>query len=120
MHYFGTLLGIYGPLHILAVPLVADATGLRSALLAVAAALVTIPLARYIQGLLKRLTDRFLFQNRADYRQALVTIGDALTGTIKIGDVTASNPSPSHHAILSPCPVTGSTACLATGEAALP
>lgn len=85
---FGAILGIYSLLLILAVPLVADATGLRSELLAVAAALVTIPLARYIQGLLKRLTDRFLFQNRADYRQALVTIGDALAGTIKIGDVT--------------------------------
>src|SRR3989344_2428482 len=85
----GAVLGIYGLLLVFAVPIITDLIGIRGEVIAAVAALVSIPLARYVQKTLTRLTDRFLFQNRADYRQALVEIGDQLSGTININDVTS-------------------------------
>lgn len=84
----GAVLSIYALLLVFAVPLVAEATGLRADMLAVAAALVTIPLARYVQQTLTRLTDRFLFQGKPDYQRELVVLSQRLSSTINIEDVT--------------------------------
>jgi signal transduction histidine kinase len=86
----GAVLGIYSLLLVFAVPTITDLTGIRGEIVAAVAALISIPLARYVQKKLTQLTDRFLFQSRADYRQALVAIGDQLSGTIDIDDVTAT------------------------------
>lgn len=84
----GAVLGIYGLLVVFAVPLVATAVDVGAELLAGAAALVSIPIARYIQQFLTKLTDKFLFQNRADYSRALVDLGQELSGTIVIREAT--------------------------------
>jgi signal transduction histidine kinase len=86
----GAVLLIYGLLLVFAVPVITDFVGIRGEIIAAAAALVSIPLARYVQKTLTQLTDRFLFQSRADYRQALVEIGDQLSSTINIDDVTST------------------------------
>jgi len=84
----GAVLLIYGLLLVTAVPIITDLTGLRGEIIAAIAALISIPLARYVQQFLTKITDRFLFQKRADYKQALVQVGESLSGTIKINDVT--------------------------------
>lgn len=84
----GAVLLTYGLLLIFAVPFISEFTGLRGEIIAAVAALISIPVARFIQGILTRLTDRFLFQNRADYKKALVQVGQDLSGTIAIGEVT--------------------------------
>ncbi|HBE89621.1 MAG TPA: hypothetical protein DDW41_00225 [Candidatus Andersenbacteria bacterium] len=84
----GAVLLIYGLLVIFAVPYITDSTGVRGEIVAAVTALISIPLARYIQRALTRLTDRFLFQNQIDYRRALVEASKELSTTIKIEDVT--------------------------------
>ena len=84
----GALLLIYGGILLFAVPIAAEVSGISNNLLAVAAALVSIPLAQYIQAILTRLTDRFLFQGKPDYQHELVVLGQRLSSTIKIEDVT--------------------------------
>lgn len=91
---FSFLLGgffvAYGLILVFAVPYLSVALRVSSSLIASVGALVSVPVARYVQTVLRRLTDRFLFQNRADYKKALVAIGQDLSGTIDINDVTAS------------------------------
>ncbi len=63
---------------------------LQHALVAITALALAIPSYHYFRRGLQKLTDRFLFQNRVDYRQALVDIGEALARTIEIKEVTAT------------------------------
>ena len=84
----GSVLAVYSVLLIVAVPLAADISGLRSDFIAAAAALISIPIARYIQIRLTKLTDKFLFQDKANYQEALITLSRKLSGTIDIDDVT--------------------------------
>jgi signal transduction histidine kinase len=84
----GAVLGIYGLLLVFAVPTLAKLTDLQAEVVAAGAALLSIPVARFVQQLLLRLTDRFLFQQKTDYRKALVQTGDDLASTIQIEDVT--------------------------------
>lgn len=84
----GAVLAVYGLLLVFAVPVIARAVDISADILAGAAALVSIPIARYIQKFLTKLTDTFLFQNRADYGKALVDLGQELSGTIVIQEVT--------------------------------
>lgn len=86
----GGLLLVYGLLLIFAVPIITDITGVRGEIIAAIAALISIPLARYIQAVLTKITDRFLFQRRVDYPAALARLSSELSATIKIGDVTTT------------------------------
>ncbi len=85
----GAVLGIYGLLLVSAVPVLAKLIEIDASILAGAAALVSIPIARVVQRSLTKLTDKFLFQNRADYRAALVELGQKLSRTINIEEVTS-------------------------------
>lgn len=84
----GSFFLIYSAIFIFAVPPLAARLGVREGIVAAAGALLAVLLARYVQEVLKRLTDRFLFQNQADYRRALVDASKELSGTINIDDVT--------------------------------
>jgi signal transduction histidine kinase len=79
---------LYGVILIFAVEPLANRLGLREGVVAAAGALLSVLLARYFQAFLRRLTDRFLFQRQTDYRAALVTIGQKLSRTIQIEEVT--------------------------------
>jgi signal transduction histidine kinase len=83
----GAFFAIYGAMLIFAVPYLADLTGIGDGIIAAIAALLSVVLARYVQDGMRRLTDKFLFQGRADYRAALVKTSRALSGTIQIEDV---------------------------------
>lgn len=89
---FSALVGaftlIYGAILILAVPYLAKLTSISSEILAAAGALLAVLLARYTQIALRKLTDRFLFQQQADYKKGLVAVSKELSGTININDVT--------------------------------
>lgn len=65
-----------------------DLSPLQHTVLGITTVILAIPSFQYFRTGLRRLTDRFLFQSRADYRAALVKIGDTLSGTINIDDVT--------------------------------
>ncbi len=84
----GAFFAIYGAILIFAVPRLADWLGIREGFIAAVGALLSVLLARYIQEALRRLTDRFLFQNQIDYRRALVETSKELSTTIHIEDVT--------------------------------
>ena len=84
----GAVLLVYGAIVLFAVPTLAEIFEISANILAAGAALISIPIAQYIQQILTKLTDRFLFQNRVDYKKALVDIGQALSGTIDIQEVT--------------------------------
>lgn len=51
---------------------------------------VAIPAYRHYRLWLRKATDKFLYQHQADYNQALVKIGEELSGTINIFDVTST------------------------------
>ena len=69
----GAFFAIYGAMLIFAVPYLADLTGVREGIIAATGALLAVLLARYVQEVMRRLTDKFLFQNRVNYRTALIT-----------------------------------------------
>jgi len=91
---FSFLLGafflIYAAILAFAVPAFSQLIGLRVEILAAIAALISIPIARYVQQVLTKLTDRFLFQDRPNYEQALPSLSRGLSRTIDIEDVTAT------------------------------
>ena len=91
---FSALIGafalIYGAILILAVPPLARILNISPAVISAAGALLAVLLARYMQSGLRKITDRFLFQQQVDYRKALVTVGKELSGTININDVTST------------------------------
>ncbi len=83
----GAVLLIYGVFLIFAVPYVSQRVAFNADVMAAGAALLSIPLARYVQQVLTRMTDRFLFQQRTDLRAALVKVGHRLSRTIEINTV---------------------------------
>ena len=85
----GAVLLIYGLAVVFTVPLLADITGLRGDIIAGALALLSLPVARFIQSFFNKITDKFFFKNRIDYQKALVEESEKLSGTIKIDQVTA-------------------------------
>ncbi len=84
----GSFLVVYGLIFIFAVPILSDILGVQEGIIAAVGALFSIPIARWIRGILRRVTDRFLFQQQANYRIALVSISRILSGTINIEEVT--------------------------------
>lgn len=84
----GAFLLIYGVILVGAVPVVTDWTGIRGDIIAAVAALLSLPLAKYVQEFLERATDRVFFQHRVDYGKAIVHLGEELSGTIDITEVT--------------------------------
>jgi|GEM_PF-1475235 signal transduction histidine kinase len=84
----GFVLLIYGLFIFTAVPIISSLINVPAEYLAAIAALVSIPVAKYIQKILSRVTDRFLFQKRINYRAELVKASRGLSGTINIRDVT--------------------------------
>jgi len=83
----GAILLIYGLLFVTAVPYLSRIIGIDAGIVAAGVALVSVPFARYIQRILSRVTDRFLFQKRINYRTELIKSSQALSGTIQIDDV---------------------------------
>ena len=79
---------LYAAILIFAVPVVSAQLEIPSEFLAAAGALLAVLLARYVQDTLRRVTDRYLFQQEADLRVALVTAGRRLSQSIDITDVT--------------------------------
>lgn len=85
----GAFVVVYGALVIVAVPILTDQLGVSASLLTASSALVAVVLARYIQQTLERLTDRFLFQQQAEYRTALVMTSQKLSRSINSTAVTS-------------------------------
>lgn len=67
-----------------------DLSPLQHAVLAIAAIALAVPSYHYFRRTLQKVTDRFLFQNRVDYRRSLVELGEALARTIEINEVTTT------------------------------
>lgn len=91
---FSILIGafalIYGAILILAVPPLAKLLNINPVIISTAGALLAVLLASYVERVLRKLTDRFLFQQQANYKKALVVVGKELSGTININDVTTT------------------------------
>lgn len=89
---FTFLLGIffafYAAVLIVAVPFFSNELGVSEAVTAAIGALLSIILAKYVQDILRKITDTFLFQQQADYRAALILAGRKLSQTINIDEVT--------------------------------
>ncbi|MDP3900621.1 MAG: ATP-binding protein [bacterium] len=79
---------IYGAVLVFAVPYLATILNIPETIIAAIGALLSVVVARYVQAVLRRVTDKFLFQRQADYRAALVKIGQRLSRTIQINEVT--------------------------------
>jgi signal transduction histidine kinase len=84
----GGFLLVYGLIFVFAVPVFSEIVNVQEGIIAAIGALLSIPIARWIRNGLRRLTNRFLFQEQANYRAALVSIGRILSGTINIEEVT--------------------------------
>lgn len=84
----GGVLGVYGLLVVFAVPILSNVTGIGVQFLAAGAALVSIPIAQFVQRALIRATDKLLFQSRVDYGEALTDISRDLSATIDITEAT--------------------------------
>jgi len=84
-----SVLGVYGLLFVFAVPWLSTLTGVPVQILAAAAALASIPVARLVQRGLTKITDKFLFQNRVDFEKVLEATGKSLSATIDINEATS-------------------------------
>ena len=80
----GGVFSVYGLLFVFAVPVASRVLNIPIQILAAAAALASIPVAKFFQKGLTKLTDKFLFQNRVNYEKALEDIGRNLAATIDI------------------------------------
>ncbi|MCH8748645.1 hypothetical protein IH781_02745, partial [Patescibacteria group bacterium] len=86
----GVFVGLYSAILIWAVPLLAELFKVQASIIAAIGALLAVLLARYAQEFLRKYTDRFLFQRKISYSQALVTSGRSLSQTILIEEVTST------------------------------
>lgn len=84
----GAFFILYAIILIFGVPLAEDILNIPANILAAIGALFAVVLARYVQDVFKRVTDRFLFQGRANYQAALARLGQELSRTIEIREVT--------------------------------
>jgi len=63
---------------------------LQHSILVIVAVALAMPAFHYFRLGLRKLTDRFLFQSKTNYQEALVQLSRKLSGTIDIADVTAT------------------------------
>lgn len=60
----------------------------QHSIIAISSVALAFPIFRYYRSGLQKITDQFLFHNRINYQQALVKLGEDLSGTIVIAEVT--------------------------------
>lgn len=84
----GAFLSVYAAILVFAVPVVSSALDVPESAVAALGALFAVLLARYIQDVLRSITDHFLFQGKIDYKKELVDVGRELSATIDIEEAT--------------------------------
>lgn len=84
-----SFLGLYGLLLYLVTLYFSqfELTALQHIILGIGSVALAIPSYHYFRLFLQKFTDRFLFQDRPDYKQSLVEFGQALSRTIQIEEV---------------------------------